>query len=80
MRELHGLVILERTKLGKLDSDMVIWGKKLNFDGERFRSGTTCRHLSHLSTVRNTEKIVLYFIIRENTSVFYIGGISVRYK
>ena len=49
MRELHGLVILERTKLGKLDSDMVIWGKKLNFDGERFRSGTTYRHLSHLS-------------------------------
>ena len=30
--------------------------------------------------VRNTRRFVLYFIMREYTSVPYIGGISVWYK
>ena len=46
-------------------------------------------HLFHLNVhakcqpnvnVRNTRGIVLYFIMKEYTSVSYIGGISVRYK
>ena len=54
----------EKIKKIILEIKETIW--KVNYKGKK--------------TIKNTRGFVLYFLMKEYTSVPYIGGISVRYK